>query len=536
MLSRKIKMDASITKKDDFVMDIEDDKKILKTNGFLHIIKTNSMEFCRSTSLHGLQYVGEEHRTITERLFWLLSFFISLIAVTYFIVQVWIKWNTNPVLVTFSEVATPVWEIPFPAITICPEVKVKSTVFSFSDAYYKENKTDEEKKKLEQSKIVCNNVYTIFDFEGRDVATDEDLDFIDEVALKLDEMCSRSTWGGIESDCDELFTTVLTDDGLCFSFNILASEELFRNGTVQRNQKHLNHNETLDWDLETGYRDINAKTTFPRRALTSGARSGLSMFLLIMDIEQDPICSFPIDGVKVLLHNPTDYPIVVEQHFRVPLDRDVVVGIKPRVMTTSESLRSYEPERRRCYFSSERQLRHFSIYTQQNCEMECLTNYTVSECGCAAYYMPRGQGTSICGAGKRECIQFAADSFTTDDDGLDTCNCIPACTEITYDVETSQATFKWEESMKASMKGEGLNFTMSESLKLSKVAFYYKDSQFVSSRRGELFGPLEFLASCGGLMGLYLGFSFLSLVEIIYFFTVRLCCNLRTNKKTRPTP
>jgi amiloride-sensitive sodium channel len=45
-----------------------------------------------------------------------------------------------------------------------------------------------------------------------------------------------------------------------------------------------------------------------------------------------------------------------------------------------------------------------------------------------------------------------------------------------------------------------------------------------------------FSASCGGLLGLYLGFSILSLVEIIYFFTVRLYCNFQSKKKKRPAP
>jgi hypothetical protein len=35
---------------------------------------------------------------------------------------------------------------------------------------------------------------------------------------------------------------------------------------------------------------------------------------------------------------------------------------------------------------------------------------------------------------------------------------MPACTEISYDVETSQAKFSWQENMKA----EGFNSTMIE--------------------------------------------------------------------------
>lgn len=35
------------------------------------------------------------------------------------------------------------------------------------------------------------------------------------------------------------------------------------------------------------------------------------------------------------------------------------------------------------------------------------------------------------------------------------------------------------------------------------------------------------MANCGGILGLFTGFSFLSIVEIIYFMTLRVICNIR---------
>lgn len=34
-------------------------------------------------------------------------------------------------------------------------------------------------------------------------------------------------------------------------------------------------------------------------------------------------------------------------------------------------------------------LRFYKNYTQANCEMECLSNYTKNECGCVKFSMPR---------------------------------------------------------------------------------------------------------------------------------------------------
>jgi hypothetical protein len=42
-----------------------------------------------------------------------------------------------------------------------------------------------------------------------------------------------------------------------------------------------------------------------------------------------------------------------------------------------------------------------------------------------------------------------------------------------------------------------------------------------------MYGPTDFLANCGGLLGLFLGVSVISIVEIFYFCTIRIYFNLR---------
>lgn len=57
-------------------------------------------------------------------------------------------------------------------------------------------------------------------------------------------------------------------------------------------------------------------------------------------------------------------------------------------MSTSESLKNYPPDRRKCFFPGEKHLYYFKIYTQQNCEVECLANFTYQKCGCVDFHMP----------------------------------------------------------------------------------------------------------------------------------------------------
>lgn len=78
----------------------------------------------------------------------------------------------------------------------------------------------------------------------------------------------------------------------------------------------------------------------------------------------------------------------MDQHFHMGLDEILQIRIKPKVITVSEELKTYKPKDRQCYFSDERKLEIFKVYTQQNCLEECLGNYTLEICGCVAFYMP----------------------------------------------------------------------------------------------------------------------------------------------------
>jgi hypothetical protein len=45
--------------------------------------------------------------------------------------------------------------------------------------------------------------------------------------------------------------------------------------------------------------------------------------------------------------------------------------------------------------------------------------------------------------------------------------------------------------------------------------------EFVGLERSELFGIVDFIGNCGGLLGLFMGVSVLSIIEFIYYFTIR---------------
>jgi Amiloride-sensitive sodium channel len=57
----------------------------------------------------------------------------------------------------------------------------------------------------------------------------------------------------------------------------------------------------------------------------------------------------------------------------------------------------------------------------------------------------------------------------------------------------------------------------------SEVTFQYKSESFNPYILKRQFTELDFFSYTGGALGLFLGFSVLSFIEIIYYFTIRIC-------------
>jgi Amiloride-sensitive sodium channel len=68
----------------------------------------------------------------------------------------------------------------------------------------------------------------------------------------------------------------------------------------------------------------------------------------------------------------------------------------------------------------------------------------------------------------------------------------------------------------------------------SEVNIFFSKNQFWTKQRRELHGNVDFLATCGGLQGLCLGMSVLSLLEIVYFCFIRFWFD-RRKLKSRQT-
>lgn len=142
----------------------------------------------------------------------------------------------------------------------------------------------------------------------------------------------------------------------------------------------------------------------------------------------------------------------------------------------------------------------------------------------------------ICGSGSIECYQNAGEKlFGTDViDGLkdkvaksfrQNCSCLPACTSITYDADMDRMKFDRDAVLTF------VNISHSSIKKYrSSLTIFFRRPQVVTLKREEQYTYTDFMAICGGLLGLFLGISALSIVELVYYFSLRLFWTLHRFK------
>lgn len=269
---------------------------------------------------------------------------------------------------------------------------------------------------------------------------------------------------------------------------------------------------TTNWTLEKGYK-TNAFDTYPERVFGPGEKFGLHIKILLMhgDAEQGKFCRTN-PGYKIFLHPPVEFPQVSKQHIRVIHENHIVISVKPNLMTTSEGLAKYTPERRQCYFNNERNLQFFAVYTQKNCETECLANVTFRICNCVKFSMPRTNSTRVCGQKDLKCLNRIADIVLqqeVDESSCDKydsqnkrndCSCLPSCTSISYDAERSTIQPDFNLLFKKRFLPR---FNESRIIIPASVdaIIFFKEAQFIKSIRSEVYDWTDFTANCGGLLG-----------------------------------
>lgn len=77
------------------------------------------------SSIHGLRFMSDSAQKKFVRFFWLLAFVTSIAGMSYYAKGIIYKWINQPDVGHFTR-SLPIRDVPFPAITICSPLTIKS--------------------------------------------------------------------------------------------------------------------------------------------------------------------------------------------------------------------------------------------------------------------------------------------------------------------------------------------------------------------------------------------------------------------------
>lgn len=66
---------------------------------------------------------------------------------------------------------------------------------------------------------------------------------------------------------------------------------------------------------------------------------------------------------------------------------------------------------------------------------------------------------------------------------------------------------------------------------MSTLTIYFLEEQYLAMERTQLFNFFDLVSNFGGLLSLFTGFSLMSLIEILYFLSLRIYSNTRLYKR-----
>ncbi|XP_046452018.1 pickpocket protein 28-like [Daphnia pulex] len=483
-----------------------DQKKSCQNNNKL-IVK----QFCENTSIHGLKYIFEDGSILLERLIWLLVFLCGVCFSSYFCVQMWHKWEESPVLTSVETQLYPLNNIYFPAVTICNVNKVSKRKLletlkkpEYADiSYQKMQLTLRYMTKLDRA---INNERELKElnefYKSRNISALDLFKILEMTAPSCSDIIMDCNWLGLTEPCMEYFSFLPTDDGMCCTFN---SDKYF--------------------DSMLG---IEYNANEPLRVNGNGYRMGLNL-VIDANVEDYSVTTGKFDGFKVLVHGPEEFPDISDRAFVLGPGTETFVAIKgTTTFNTEDVAREVTPIKRQCLVEGEKKLKYYRQYSRSACFVDCKTRKMQEDCNCRPYFFREINDSRLCEMTSYTCISDVNEKVRSH--GHEICECLPPCTDTRYDPEISYASFpghgfnltrtfkRLVEKRNLSTGTDGTEYFKSN---VAILHVYYKEKTGMRYRTDIRFGIEDFISAMGGLLGLGLGMSFISVIELFYFFCVR---------------
>ncbi|XP_033634311.1 uncharacterized protein LOC117295705 [Asterias rubens] len=241
----------------------------------------------------------------------------------------------------------------------------------------------------------------------------------------------------------------------------------------------------------------------------SGAQYGLHLTLFIEMPEYVGILS-PEAGARVSIH-PHNVP---------PFPEDDGITVAPG-MSTNIGLRQVYIERKGEPYNPKCHVFTTGLYSRKSCLKTCEQSEMFNRCQCVTDVLLENKTKcSFLNQTQQTCKQLI--EYLGEEDKLE-CSCPISCNETSYTKSVSASSWpseRYEEHLQRRLRDSSSDAAMmsasdeSTSKNLLRVRVYFEELNYQSIRESALYTFPTLLGSLGGLLGLYIGISFLTLCEV----------------------
>ncbi|KAK1158984.1 acid-sensing ion channel 2-like isoform X1 [Acipenser oxyrinchus oxyrinchus] len=450
-------------------------------------VKQLTLAFFTQTKVHGLKYIYSRNYSFQHRAIWFLAFCTSL--------GFLLSWSSNRFFYLLSFPTHTKFhmgwakELAFPAITICNNNPIRFYKLSKSDLYFAghwlglllANRTarpivlellQDDRQKWFQKLSDFRLFLPPRNFEGTT------LEFMDRLGHQLEDMLLSCKYRG-EMCGPQNFSSVFTRYGKCYMFN--SGQE--------------------------------GKT--PHTTMKGGTGNGLEIMLDIQQDEYLPVWGETDEtafeaGVRVQIHSQFEPPFVHELGF------GVAPGFQTFVSTQEQRLTYLPPPWGDCQ-STVSDSDFFRVYSITACRIDCETRYLVENCNCKMVHMP-GDAAFCTPEQYKECAEPALAMLTEKNSNY--CVCRTPCNLTRYNKELSMVKIPSKTSARYLEK----KFNKTEKYIADNILVldvFFEALNYETIEQKKAYEVAGLLGDIGGQMGLFIGASILTILELFdYLYEV----------------
>lgn len=508
--------------------------------------------FCGYTSAHGLERIMSSKEWM-RKAFWSLLFIAAVAVLGIQVYTLFDKYQRRPLntLITLKSDTS----LPFPAVTLCNfnairyDALLDSNFTDLIDTIKKQNSsansTTSRKRRSSDNNdggLGTTDAPTPTDYSTDDYPTTDDYD-------------DDSWWNDDDYD---LWGDEEVDDPDYLDPEFFASEKVSLL-LAQQDERYLSSlgHQFEDMVLSCTYRGISCSNftekfwskfwhykygncyVFNMGLTSSGMKSSILKsnkagpshgLNLEINIEQDDYLDHltPEAGIKLDISNQGYMPFPLEKGLSLPVGFAATIGLRKVNIIRQDPFNNHRCHENTAPDKSNIYTKTFNVnYSSTACKESCLAKHQFSHCGCMEYRFPVDK-EPVCNITEKtviSCLNKLQKMYRNNELNCSS-SCPPPCRQEEFKVSTSYAVWpseRYEDYYQAELEKRG-KFVWADvgsyRKNVLKVQVFYEELNVETITEERSYELADFASDIGGQLGLWIGFSVLTIAEFLEFFAL----------------